>query len=137
VDRESRTSTVTLRVRNPSHRVLPGMYARAELQTRRLDDRVLVPRSAVVEREGRTLVFVHALAADGSGAAQWRYVATGAESDSLVEILADGDGAGVRPGDVVLVEGHESLVHEARVRVVTGPAPDVHAARSRSDRRRR
>jgi membrane fusion protein (multidrug efflux system) len=131
VDRESRAATVTLRVRNPSARVLPGMYAHAELQSARLADRVLVPRSAVLERDGRTMLFVYAPTPEGHAVARWRYVATGAEGDSLVEIVPGGEGEGVRPGERVLVEGHESLVHEALVRAVSeGPARTSRPART-------
>jgi membrane fusion protein, multidrug efflux system len=118
VDQQTRTARVTLAVRNPDGRVLPGMYARAALPARRFADRVLVPRSAILERDRRTLLFV--FEGDGSrGRAKWRYVNTGLMNERHVEILDEGpeDGA-VEPGELVLVGGHQTLVHDIPVRLV-------------------
>jgi membrane fusion protein, multidrug efflux system len=117
VERGSRTATVTVSVPNPDGRILPGMYARVALDARRFPDRVLVPRSAILERDRRTMLFVY----DGDereGRAKWRYVTTGLSNDSVVEILEDAETDAVRPGEVVLTGGHYTLVHDARVRVV-------------------
>ena len=117
VERGSRTATVTVSVPNPDGRILPGMYARVALDARRFPDRVLVPRSAILERDRRTMLFVY----DGDereGRAKWRYVTTGLSNDSVVEILEDAETDTVRPGEVVLTGGHYTLVHDARVRVV-------------------
>ena len=122
VESGTRTARVTVLVRNPGGRILPGMYARVSLEARRYADRVLVPRTAVLERDRRTMLFVY----DPSGAdglAKWRYVTTGMQNDSLVEILSQGvDTDSVRPGETVLTEGHYTLIHDARVRLADDPA---------------
>jgi membrane fusion protein (multidrug efflux system) len=123
VDPATRSAIVSLQVTDATGRVRPGMYARADIQARRLENRVLVPRAALLERDGRPVVFVlrlgeRATSGERHGRAEWRYVRTGAENDSLVEIVPGGPGAGVRPGEWVLVDGHATLVHDARVRAV-------------------
>ena len=117
VERETRTARVTVTLSNPGGRILPGMYARVALEARTFADRVLVPRSAVLERDRRTMLFV--FEGEGStGLSKWRYVTTGLSNDSLVEIVRHPDTDMVEPGDVVLVNGHYTLIHDARVRLV-------------------
>lgn len=129
VEGSARTARVTVRVANPGGRVLPGMYARLALDARRLPDRTLVPRAALLERDRRTMLFVYEPdAGGGAGRARWRYVTAGLANDSLVEILSAGvETDSVRAGEVVLVDGHYTLIHDARVRLVD----DVAAAGGR------
>jgi RND family efflux transporter MFP subunit len=117
VDRDTRTAKVTVSVPNPRGRILPGMYARVSLEARKFPDRVLVPRAAVLERDRRTMLF--AFEGEGNtGVAKWRYVTTGLANDSLVEIVRHPDTDMVEPGERVLVDGHYTLIHDARVRIV-------------------
>ena len=86
-----------------------------------LPDRVLVPRSAILERgQGvrRTMLFVYEPSGN-TGVAEWRYVNTGRENDTHVEILREGLEQGmVAPGEVVLIDGHHYLAHDTPVRLV-------------------
>ncbi len=117
IDATSRTARVTVLVPNPEGRVLPGMYARVALEARRFADRILVPKSAILERDSRTMLFLYE--PDGrTGLAKWHYVTTGLENDSLVEIVANPDTDMLEPGQQVLTEGHYSLIHDANVRLV-------------------
>jgi membrane fusion protein (multidrug efflux system) len=123
VDPETRTARVTLHLPNPDGRIKPGMYARVSLDAQSYPDRVLVPRSALLERDRRPMLFVY----DGDereGRAEWRYVCPGLESDSIVEVLSPCDEGEVAPGEVVLVDGHHYLVHDAMVRLVENPSAE-------------
>lgn len=116
VERESRTARVTVTVANPDGKILPGMYARVSLEARRFPDRVIVPKSAVLERDRRTMLFVY----DGDeqgGLAKWEYVTTGLENDSLVEIVENPETTMLEAGQVVLTDGHYTLIHDARVSI--------------------
>lgn len=116
VDQKTRTAKVSVSVRNPENRLLPGMYARVSLAAQRLPDRVLVPRTAILERDHRTMLFV--FEGEGStGQAKWRYVTTGLQNETQVEIVEHEDTEMVRPGETVLVGGHYTLTHDARVRL--------------------
>lgn len=115
---ERRMARVSVSVRNPDGRILPGMYARVSLSARRFPDRILVPRSAILERDRRTMLFVYE-ESGSAGRAKWRYVNTGLMNDTLVEIVEEGPEQDmVRPGEIVLVGGHRSLTHDAVVRLV-------------------
>lgn len=113
VEQQTRTARVTVVVPNGAGRILPGMYARVELEAQRIPDRILVPRSAILERDRRTMLFVHE-----DGRAKWRYVTTGLENDHYVEILENPETDIVREGEVVLTGGHFTLTHDANVRLV-------------------
>jgi len=93
----------------------PGMYADIRLEATRLPDRVIVPAAAVIQRDGRPLVFVVK-----DGRAQWVYILPGRSNGAETEVLPDSS-TGIIPvkaGDVVLVEGHLTLTHDAPVRVI-------------------
>jgi membrane fusion protein (multidrug efflux system) len=119
----SRAARVTVLVPNPQGRILPGMYAKVAVEARKYANRVMVPRSAVLERdrtrEGNgAMVFVYE-GDDRGGLAKWRYVTTGMANDSMIEILTQGiETDSVRPGERVLTDGHYTLTHDARVRLV-------------------
>ena len=94
----------------------PGMYADLRLEATRLTNRTIVPEGAVIERDGRPLVFVVR-----DGRAQWTYVNPGRSNGREREILPDSS-TGVIPikaGDMVITGGHLTLTHDAPVRVVS------------------
>ncbi|MCH7531802.1 MAG: efflux RND transporter periplasmic adaptor subunit [Planctomycetes bacterium] len=133
VDPDSRTGRVTVLLPNHDHRIKPGMYAEVSLDAEALPDRVMVPRAAILERgEGtrRTMLFVYEQ--NGNvGVAAWRYVNTGRENDTHVEILREGPENGmVEPGEIVLIDGHHYLAHDTAVRLVD----NVEAAGGRPSR---
>lgn len=127
VDPENRTGRVTVVLANPQGRIKPGMYAEVALDAEALPDRILVPRTAILERgEGRrrTMLFVYEEGPRG-GLAKWRYVNPGRENDMYVEILAEGPEQGmVEPGETVLVDGHHYLAHDTPVRLVEDVAAE-------------
>jgi HlyD family secretion protein len=123
VDPEQRTGRVTVLLPNADGRIKPGMYAEVALDAQSFPDRLLVPRSAILERgEGtrRTMLFVYEGTGDDQGLAKWRYVTTGRENERFVEIVPSEEGT-VEPGEVVLVDGHHYLAHDTRVRLVENP----------------
>jgi membrane fusion protein (multidrug efflux system) len=114
VDSTTRAGRVMVRVHGNGV-LRPGMYTDVQLEATRLVDRLLVPASAVIERDGRPLVFVIV-----DGRAQWVYVQPGRTNGVDTEVLPDpatGEPP-MAPGDVVLVEGHLTLTHDAPVRLV-------------------
>ena len=119
VDPDNRTGRVTVLLENRDGRIKPGMYAQVTIDAQAFPDRVLVPRSAVLPRDGRLIVFV--FEPEGSdGRAQWRYVTTGRENERFYE-LTHGDEGFVEPGEIVLTDGHHYLAHDAMVRLVDDP----------------
>ena len=52
------------------------------------------------------------------GLAKWRYVQVGLENDQFAEILpSEREGEGVKAGETVIVDGHFTLAHDAKVTV--------------------
>jgi HlyD family secretion protein len=123
---DRRRARVTVIVPNPEGRILPGMYASARLDARRFPDRILVPRQAIVERDRRQLVFLFEGDAQ-TGTAMWQYVSTGLNNGTYVEIIENPDDPATRllkPGEIVLIDGHTTLTHAAPVRLVSDVAAE-------------
>jgi RND family efflux transporter MFP subunit len=116
VDSATRAGRAIVRVRaSGSSPLRPGMYADVRLEADRLTDRVIVPAPAIIERDGRPLVFV---AKDGR--AQWTYVTPGRTNGAETEILPDSSTGAIplEAGDTVLTAGHLTLTHDAPVKLV-------------------
>lgn len=116
IDPETNTARVTVHIENADGRIKPGMYAEADLEAQQFPDRILVPRTAILETaDRRTHLFVLE-----DGRAKWRYVTPGLENEQLVELI-EGDEDWVAPGEIVLVDGHYYLPHDAAVELVADP----------------
>ncbi|MCI0451079.1 MAG: efflux RND transporter periplasmic adaptor subunit [Candidatus Latescibacteria bacterium] len=111
-NRETRTCQVLMRLKNEDGRMRPGMFARALIAGERFEDRLLVPREAVLTREGRPLVFK----VEGDRA-KWLYVEIGASNDHMVEITSVLQGGTLDPDDRVVVSDHLTLAHDAKIKV--------------------
>ena len=114
VDSATRAGRAVIRATG-NGQLRPGMYADVRLEATRLPNRIIVPASAVIERDGRPLVFVVK-----AGRAQWVYIFPGRTNGFETEVLAD-SATGQIPlakGDTVLVEGHLTLTHDAPVRLI-------------------
>jgi hypothetical protein len=89
-------------------RLYPGMNVMVTLETQ-APSAVLLPKSAVVLRSGRTLVFTYDASSER---AKWQYVTVGYENDELVAVTE-----GVEAGQRVIVRGGLTLDHDSAVRV--------------------
>ena len=88
-------------------RLFEGMNVKVSVR-RSLSKQLVIPKSAVVLRSGKQVVFTLV-----DGKAHWNYVRTGlenAESCTVVE--------GLKVGDQVIISGNINLAHEAPVTVV-------------------
>jgi RND family efflux transporter MFP subunit len=127
VDPATRTARVTVTVPNPRGRILPGMYAKVRLDAVEYANRILVPRTAILQRSSRDLVLVYKPEGD-HGVAEWRYVTVGLGNDEYVEIVENPETKMVEPGEIVLVNGHYTIGHDADVRLVNKPSPTTAAS---------
>jgi RND family efflux transporter MFP subunit len=108
INPEDRTCKVTIEVPNPEEAIKPGMHADVEIAAEIYTDRLLIPQLAVLVRTGgRKLAFVVE-----EGIAKWRYIDVGLENEDYIEVLD-----GVKEGEVVCVDGHFTLAHDAKVRI--------------------
>lgn len=113
VDSTTRAGKVIVSLPNPGP-LRPGMYADVQLESSRLPNEIIVPASAVLQREGRPLVFVVK-----DGKAKWTYVNPGRSNGAETIVLPDSasNEIPVAPGDTVLISGHLTLTHDAPVKV--------------------
>lgn len=119
---EDRAARVTVILSNPQGRIKPGMYAEVTLEAQSLPDRILVPKSAILETtDGTRRQRVFAFDGEGNtGVASWIYVQTGAFNNELIEIVPSDEGM-VEPGQIVLISGHQYLAHGVPVQLVENP----------------
>lgn len=95
LDPRTRTSVVKIQVEDGQSRLKPGMFAQASIVTASRETAILVPKTAVVERNQRQLVFVAQ-----EGAAAMKEVRTGLTDGKSVEVVS-----GLKDGDRVIVSG--------------------------------
>jgi RND family efflux transporter MFP subunit len=107
IDRETRTARVTVAIPNPDGIIKPGMFANLEIITDVIPDALVVPREAVLVRDGRELVF-----RIEENRAKWQYVTPGERNPEYVHILR-----GIARGDTVAVDGHHTLAHDSRIMI--------------------
>jgi RND family efflux transporter MFP subunit len=107
INPEDRTCAVHIAVDNPQEEIKPGMHAEVEIAADIYKDRLLVPQESVLVRGGRKLVFIV-----DEGLAKWRYIEAGLENKDYAEVLD-----GVKEGEMVIVEGHFTLAHDACVQI--------------------
>jgi len=112
LDPASRTCEVVVRFVNESGRFRPGMFCRAEIAGFVHPGKLMVPKSAVLIRDDRPLVFKR-----NDDRAQWLYVTVGLQNDHWVEILQVHSGGSLAPGEEVVVSDHLTLAHEALIKV--------------------
>jgi RND family efflux transporter MFP subunit len=124
-DRSTRTCDVLLPIDNAAGRVRPGMFVRAIIAGETLEDRLLVPREAILTRDGRPLLFKVQ-----DDRAAWLYVELGRQNESLVEINQVLQGGSLAEGDRVVVSNHLTLSHDAKIDVKkTVPTQDPWGSR--------
>ncbi len=112
ISTETKTAKAIIEVANPTGKLKPGMYATVETDAQVYQNRLTVPRSAVLERDRRKVVFVK----EGN-LAKWHYVQTGIENQNEIEITD-----GINAGDEVIIENNFSLSHDMPVTVLKATA---------------
>ena len=104
VDPESRTVKVRTEVPNSDGRLKPDMFANVEIITDVNSTAISIPQSAVLEDNGKSIVFV----AEGNSYKQ-RQVQLGIKSGDRVEIID-----GLNAGDRVVTKGNYLLLQQRK-----------------------
>ena len=109
VDDETGTVKVTVRCSPSLPAFRPGAFVRVEIKTDSLEDAILIPKQAVIEEAGETLVVV----LDDDLTARRAPVDLGYQQADLVEVRR-----GVEAGETVVIAGQGKLRDGDRTRVV-------------------
>ena len=104
VDPDTRTVKVRTEVANPDGRLKPDMFANVQIVTALNRTAISIPQSAVLNDEGKSIVFV----AEGNGYKK-RQVQAGIQNNDRVEIVD-----GLNAGDKVVVKGNYLLLEQSR-----------------------
>ncbi len=99
--------TVQAEIKNPEGELMDGMNAKVLLRNEQKGC-IVIPKSAVLYRQNRKVVFVH-----DNGIAKWMYVETGQENSTEVTIIDNS----LQPGQEVIVSNNLNLAHETPVSV--------------------
>ncbi|HTY08761.1 MAG TPA: efflux RND transporter periplasmic adaptor subunit [Candidatus Edwardsbacteria bacterium] len=110
VDYLSRTVKAEIALPNPALKLRPGMYGRATVRTSHHSGAVVVPTTAVLERESGTLVFV---VSGGKAAVRPVTVALDLGETSAIK-------AGLSFGDKLIVAGQHTVADGSPVEIVGG-----------------
>jgi RND family efflux transporter MFP subunit len=98
---------IEIQVDNPDLELRPGVLGRAQVETRKHEGVLAVPRDAIVQKLEGPFVFV----ADGDRARR-RPVVLGPDQDLMVVV-----DRGLAAGDRLIVRGQRELVDGARIQV--------------------
>jgi cobalt-zinc-cadmium efflux system membrane fusion protein len=104
VDPDTRTVKVRTEVANPDGRLKPDMFANVQIVTAVNRAAISIPQSAILNDEGKTIVFV----AEGNGYKK-RQVQAGIQSNDRVEVVD-----GLTAGDKVVIKGNYLLLQQTR-----------------------
>lgn len=97
--------TIRGKVRNTNGTLMEGMNTKVLARTE-LQNRLVIPKSAMVLRQNKEVVFT----VRNDSTAIWNYVETG-EENSRYYTIEDG----LKPGDIVITSGNINLAHESTV----------------------
>ncbi len=110
VDPDTGTVKVTAEIDEYPQGVRPGDFAEARVVTARREKAMLAPSVAVIEEQGKHIIFVTA-----DGKAERRIVEVGFIESGMTEILS-----GVGPDELIVVKGQRDLRDGQRVEILEG-----------------
>lgn len=107
-DSVARLYQMELEIDNHDGRILPGMFVRADIIKRTVENAVVIPFYSVISRKDEQFVFV-----ENNGVVEKRTVALGIMDGWMVQITS-----GLAAGDHLVVEGHRDVESGQQVKVI-------------------
>ena len=124
IDERGQTE-IRLELDNPKYLLKPAMYAEVTLENTLDGDRLVIPRTAVINSGVRQLVYI----ADADDSYEPRMVKTGAVGENdLIEVVN-----GLASGDAVVTSGQFLLDSETRLSEATQASGHMHGSDKQSD----
>jgi RND family efflux transporter MFP subunit len=109
VDTATRTFSVEVQINNTDERILPGMFARVEINLGNKDN-VVVPDRAIVKQTGSGNKYVYVY---NNGTVSYHKVELGQRLDDAYELLS-----GINDGDTVVIAGQTKLADGVKAEIV-------------------
>lgn len=122
IDSSSGTARITVELPRPGGVLRPGMFGTVAIATETRADAAVIMRKAVVRERDQNYVFV----VREDDTAERRPVVLGFNEDPFVEVLE-----GLRPGEVVVTVGNESLSDGYGVNILGWEGPEAEAGQER------
>ena len=110
VDQLSRTTKAEIAISNAGLKIRPGMYARTSINIKRHMKGIVIPTTAIIERETGTMVFVAE-----NGLASTRQISVELDMGETSSIRS-----GLSFGDKLIVAGQHSVAQGSAVEIVGG-----------------
>jgi membrane fusion protein (multidrug efflux system) len=133
VDASSRNVQIRATLKNPDHKLLPGMYATVDIATGTPQDLVTLPQTAITYNPYGDTIYVVDTKAEANGKpqqiARQTFVTTGATRGDQVAVLK-----GVNEGDMVVTAGQLKLHNGSVVFIDNSVTPTADAAPNVIDR---
>lgn len=104
----ARLYTMELEIDNNSRDILPGMFIRADIVKKQINDTITIPFYSVITRNDEQFVFI-----EKDGVAQKKKVKLGIMENWMVQITA-----GLEIDDRLVIEGHRDIENGQHVNVV-------------------
>jgi membrane fusion protein (multidrug efflux system) len=104
----ARLYNLELEIDNSGGEVLAGMFVRADIVKKQVDETVAIPFYSVISRNDEQYVFI-----EEEGVAKKRKVKLGIMEKWMVQITA-----GLNPGDSLLIEGHRDVEDSQNVKII-------------------
>jgi membrane fusion protein, multidrug efflux system len=108
ISTETRTFKGILTIDNPSLRLRPGMFVKADIIVAQKDSAVVVPKNIMLSSGRGKVVYV----VDQSTAME-RRITTGIENQEYAEVIS-----GLKVNDRLVVKGFETLRNDSKVKVI-------------------
>ncbi|MBO6801577.1 MAG: efflux RND transporter periplasmic adaptor subunit [Balneola sp.] len=106
IDQNTKTGQIIAEVGNAAEKLKPGMTVEGRVLVRSKTSKVRMPREALLERDGRTLIFKL-----NNSEVEWIYVSPIDMTTEWVLV----DNPDIFPGDTLAVDKHFSISHQQRV----------------------
>lgn len=120
VDPATGTFKITIEITDPERRIKPGMFGRIGIVYDKHENALQIPRSAILEEDGETSVFVVV-----EDKATRKAVTTGYSNKGMVEIVT-----GIDDGDRIVTVGHVGLKEDATVTIINADDSGPELAKS-------
>jgi membrane fusion protein (multidrug efflux system) len=109
ISTETRTFSGKLQIDNPSLKLRPGMFVKADIITAQKDSTIVIPKDIILTGGRGKYVFI----VGRNSSADDRTITTGIENQDYIEILE-----GLSKNDRVIVKGFETLRDNSKVKII-------------------